>query len=469
MFNIFFDVATAYLVAGFLYIALPITVWFVMGSGRSTAAGIWSLGGVLLGVGTLLLAFRRDWPEWAVYVVPNALFYAGAQLHIAALRLELGEKPAWSINVIAFIALIAGQEFVRLVIVSPELRFSWILTAVSVMLVRTMWLAYRLYKNEGSFSARWLAYVHGFMAMVLFSRVLRVLADMTLPDPLHPSWDSALTTLGMCVMSVFGSVAILGLYFERSKRQELASAFEREQIQARKRVEHELAHLDRQRSLGELAAAMAHEISQPLTAVSVECGLLQREVLQGDPRVMVLVDRIGRNVDRAKKILHGIRNFIQPIEPDLKPLSLLNVINEVMQLLPTNAKGSPSSMTLHTDKGVPHVLGDFVQLSQVVLNVLRNSEQAQEPEAPLQIVLRLQSIEGSVRLSIEDNGPGFSPQALKSAGQAFSTTKTEGMGIGIAISRRIIESHGGTLRVGNKSDGVGARVFFDLPAINECN
>jgi signal transduction histidine kinase len=347
------------------------------------------------------------------------------------------------------------------------LRFSWILMGISVMLGWTMWLAFRLYKHEGSVSARWLAYVHGFTAMVLLLRVVRVSAGMTLPDPLTPTWDSALTTLGMCVMSVFGSVAILGLYLERSTRREVASAFEREQNLARKRVEHELAYLDRQRSLGELAAAMAHEISQPLTAVSVECGLLQREVAQTDPQVRGLVDRIGRNVDHAAQILHGIRNFIQPMEPELKPLSLLAVIDEVLQMLPISAKGSAASIILQAEEAVPCVRGDFVQLSQVVLNILRNSEQAQAPGTPLQIVLRLQSIEGNVRLSIEDDGPGFSSEALVSAGQAFSTTKTGGMGIGIAISRRIIKLHGGTLHVGNRKDGVGALVCLDLPALEE--
>ncbi len=467
MFHIPFDVPTAYLVAGFLYVAMPITAWLVMGAGRSTAASIWCLGGISLGVGTLFLALRRDWPDWAIYALTNAFFYAGTLFHIAALRLELGEKPAWSINLLVFTVLMSGQEFVRLVLVSPMLRFSWILMGISVMLGWTMWLAFRLYKHEDSVSARWLAYVHGFTATVLLLRVVRVLAGMTLPDPLTPTWDSALTTLGMCVMSVFGSVAILGLYLERSTKREVASAFEREQSQARKRVEHELAHLDRQRSMGELAAAMAHEISQPLTAVSVECGLLQREVEQADPQVRGLVDRIGRNVDRAAQILHGIRNFIQPIEPELKPLSVLKVINEVLQMLPISAKGSAASIILQADNAVPCVRGDFVQLSQVVLNILRNSEQAQTPDTPLQIVLRLQSIEGFVRLSIEDDGPGFSSEALVSAGQAFSTTKTGGMGIGIAISRRIIKLHGGTLHVGNRTDGVGARVCLDLPVFKE--
>jgi hypothetical protein len=161
MFHIPFDVPTAYLVAGFLYVAMPITAWLVMGAGRSTAASIWCLGGISLGVGTLFLALRRDWPDWAIYALTNAFFYAGTLFHIAALRLELGEKPAWSINLLVFTVLMSGQEFVRLVLASPMLRFSWILMGISVMLGWTMWLAFRLYKHEDSVSARWLAYGHG--------------------------------------------------------------------------------------------------------------------------------------------------------------------------------------------------------------------------------------------------------------------------------------------------------------------
>lgn len=467
MFHFAFDAQTAYLVAGFLYAAMPITVWLVMGSGRSRAANIWCLGGLLLGLATLLLALRRDWPGWASYALTNGLFYAGTLLHLAALRLELAQQSAWRTALTGFVFLMLGHEYFRLVLESPALRFVWVLVGLSWLLGWTAKLAWRLHKTEGSSSARWLAFVHGFTAFALLVRAARVVWGVSLPDPVTPSWDSALTSLSMFVMSVFGSVAILGLYLERSVRRDMAAAVEREQRQASQVFAQQLALMERQRSMGELAAAMAHELSQPLTAVMLECGLLKLELGEQHPKAQSLVEGVRKQADRAGKILSGIRNFIEPTAPQFKPVNLLVVIHEVMQLLPTGLKQQGVDMAIRTDSLAAWVVGDFVQLSQVVLNMLRNAVQAQTPGVPMHIVIRAEAAEERVRLTIEDDGPGLTPQALATVGQAFSTSKTDGLGIGISISRRIVQQHGGTLVVGNRSDGHGARVVLDLPAAQE--
>ncbi|MFM6992427.1 MAG: sensor histidine kinase, partial [Rhodoferax sp.] len=150
-----------------------------------------------------------------------------------------------------------------------------------------------------------------------------------------------------------------------------------------------------------------------------------------------------------------------------KPVNLLVVIHEVMQLMSVRAKRQDVDMAVRTDSMAPWVVGDFVQLSQVVLNMLRNAVQAQTPGVPLRIVVNVAPVHDRMRLTIEDDGPGFSSDALARVGQAFSTTKPDGMGIGISISRRIVQQHGGTLSVGNRADGRGARVVLDLPAAQE--
>lgn len=467
MLHFAFDAPTAYLVAGFLYAVMPIVVWLVMGSGRSRAANIWCLGGLLLGLATLLLALRRDWPGWASYALTNGFFFAGTLLHLMALRLELAQPSAWRKGLVGFGLLMLGHEYLRLGVQSPALRFIWVLVGLAVLLGWTAWLAWRLHQKEGSSSARWLAFVHAFTALALLVRAARVVAGVTLPDPVMPGWDSALISLSMFVMSVFGSVAILGLYLERWMRRDMAAAVEREQRQASQVFGQQIALMERQRSMGELAAAMAHELSQPLTAVTLECGLLKLELGEDQPRAQGLVEGVRKQVDRAAKILSGIRSFIEPSAPQFKPVNLLVVIHEVMQLMSMQAKRQDVDMAVRTDSMAPWVVGDFVQLSQVVLNMLRNAVQAQTPGVPLRIVVSVAPVHDRMRLTIEDDGPGFSSDALARVGQAFSTTKPDGMGIGISISRRIVQQHGGTLSVGNRADGRGARVVLDLPAAQD--
>jgi signal transduction histidine kinase len=459
-----FDAKTAYLLAGFLYVLMSSMAWLVMGKGRSRAAGVWCLGGVVLGVGTLLLAFRNGWPGWVSYLLTNAFFYAGALLHIMALRMELGQAPAirWCLLVLG--VLLSGQEYFRLVADSAVLRFCWVLVGMSCLLGWTAQQAWRIHQSEGSVSARLLSHVHGLTALALLLRAARVIFGMTPPDPVTPTWDSALTSLSMFVMSVFGSMAILGLYLERSARRDLEAVAEREQRQASQLFGQQIAHLDRQRGMGELAAAMAHELSQPLTAVSLECGLLKMELKQAQPQVQTLVDGIGKQVDRAAQILHGIRNFMEPTAPQFKPVNLLVVIHEVMQLLQPSLKDHSINISVRTDSVAPWVVGDFVQLSQVVLNMLRNATQAKTPAQHLQIVVSIVPDQDRVRLIIEDDGPGFAPEALAHVGQAFSSTKPGGMGIGISISRRIVQQHGGTLAVDNRANERGAQVVVTLPA-----
>jgi signal transduction histidine kinase len=460
-----FDAKTAYLLAGFLYVIMPSMAWLVLGPGRSRPASLWCAGGVVLGVGTLLMALRRDWPAWLVFTLTNALFYAGSLMHIAALRLELKQKQIWRGCLAVFVVLLTGQEFVRVVLDSPVLRFIWILSGLAVLLGWTGRLAWQIHQAEVSFSAKWLAWSHSFMAGVLGLRAVRVFLGLTANDPLVPSWDSALTSMGMLVMSVFGSIAILGLYLERVSKQHLQEVIQQERSQASQIFGEKIAHLDRQRSMSEMAAALAHEISQPLTAVTIDHAALKIELANSQQAVSKLLGRMGTELDRAKKIMRGIHQFIQPSAPQFQPVDLLQVINDVMTLIPRSQMSSGVSMAITADKSPVFVYGDFIQLSQVVLNMLRNAIQAQKSELPLTIAVQVMSMGQRVRLTVEDDGPGFSEEVLARAGLAFTSTKSDGLGIGISISKKIIEQHGGTLIVRNRLDAQGGQVLIELPSV----
>jgi signal transduction histidine kinase len=443
-----FDPATAYLVAGFLYVVMPLAAWFVMGNGRTQAASVWCLGSMLLGVATLLLALRGNWPGWLGFGVLNAIFYAGNLLHVMALRQELGQSAGWRVAVLIGLVLLSVQEYLRLQMDSPSWRFAWVLLSLGFLLGWTGWLAWQLYLKEGSQSARWLAWVYAFGAIAFLLRVVRVMLGLTAPLPVSMNWDSVMTAISLFAMAVFGSVAILGLYLERSTRQHVADEVTMRSQQTSQLLGQQIANLDRQRSMGELAGAMAHEMAQPLTAVSVELGFLRHELrAANDPR-QSQVEKIMVHAERASHVLKGIRNFIRPAEPDFKPVNLLTVVHDVLQLLPANERNEAVEIQVHTDVLTPMVMGDSVQLSQ---------------GKPAHIGVRVLAADERLQVVVEDDGPGFSAELLGGTDMAFTSTKKDGMGIGLAISRRIAEQHGGALLWRNREHDGGAQVILDLP------
>lgn len=459
-----FDPATGYLAAGLLYLIMPVAAWVVMGKSRTVAAGVWCGGSLALGIASLLLSFRTpDMPGWMAFGVMNAFFYGGNLMHVVGLRMELGQRSKWVWALLVGVAVLGVQEFFRLGLGSAMLRLGWVLVAMGTLFAWTAWLSWQVHKKEDSSSAQWLALVYAFGAAATFLRAIRVLLELSSTNPLAVNWDSVLTTSSLFVMSVFGSVAILGLYLERSTRRHVANEVAIRSQQTTQLLSQQIADLDRQRSMGEMAGAMAHELAQPITAVSVELGLLRHELRVADDSRQSQVEQILAHVERVSNVLKGIRNFIQPSEPDFKPVNLLAVVQDVLQLLPVHWHQEAADIQVRTDVLTPVVMGDAVQLSQVLLNVLRNAVQAQVPGQPSHIGVHLQAVGDRLQVVVEDDGPGFSAQLLGSTEVAFSSTKKDGMGIGLAISRRIAVQHGGTLLWRNRDQGSGAQVVLELP------
>ena len=461
-----FDPATAYLAAGLLYLVMPLAAWVVMGNSRTLAAGVWCGGSFALGFASLLLSFRTpDMPGWMAFGVMNAFFYGGNLMHVVGLRMELGQRSAWRMALLAGIVILGVQEFFRVGLGSAVLRLSWLLLAMGSLFALTAWLAWQVHKREGSTSARWLMRVYALGAAATLLRAVRVFFELTTTDPLAPNWDSVLTTMSLFVMSVFGSVAILGLYLERSTRQHVADEVALRSQQTNQLLAQQIADVDRQRSMGELAGAMAHELAQPLTAVSTECGLLQRELAQSQASTLETVQSIARHVDRTVKILQGIRNFIRPSAPEFKSVNLLVVVQDVLQLWAAGGQQKGVTIAVRTDVMAPWVIGDVVQLSQVLLNVLRNSAQAQVPGRAVNIGIHVKQVGESFHIVVEDDGPGFAAHVLAHSDVTFISTKKDGMGIGLSISRRIAAQHAGALWLCNREDAAGARAVLVLPVL----
>jgi signal transduction histidine kinase len=250
----------------------------------------------------------------------------------------------------------------------------------------------------------------------------------------------------------------------------LIDVTERTRAQERlRRVQAELAHAARVSLLGELVASIAHEINQPLAAIIANGGAGIRWIDRPQPELretLTLLQRIVADAERAAQIIRNIRAMATRREPELKPLEFADVVRESTAFLQHEFKAHNVTVRLALDETLPAIAGDRTQLQQVLVNLVLNAVQAMAGDS-LRRILRIRAWragDGALQCSLEDSGPGIAEGDLPNLFDSFFTTKADGLGMGLAISRSIVEAHGGQLTADNASELGGARFLLRLPA-----
>lgn len=237
--------------------------------------------------------------------------------------------------------------------------------------------------------------------------------------------------------------------------------------QALVRTRAELAQVSRVSSLGELAASIAHEVNQPLAAI-VANGQAGVRWLDAHPpnqeETRAAMGRIIRDANRAGEIVSRIRGFVQRRETRHAPMDINDAIRDVLELVGGEAQARRVEIVHSAPRPLPPVNADRIQLQQVLLNLVMNSLEAMGQGGPHTIVLSAAPCaDNCVQVSVRDSGPGVDPTVDATLFEAFQTTKADGMGMGLAISRSIVESLGGRLWF-TPNDGPGVTFSFALPA-----
>jgi PAS domain S-box-containing protein len=231
-------------------------------------------------------------------------------------------------------------------------------------------------------------------------------------------------------------------------------------------AQENLVRVTRVIAMGELAAAIAHEVNQPLAAIVTNANFCLRELAGGEQEVEKLREAIAEIVSdgaRASAVTSRIRALLQKDAPKRAELDINQIIEEVTMLL--RSELTRKHVSLWTDLGLdlPRVSGDRVQLQQVVINLVMNGIEAMRlPAHPRELFIKSGRNHNEVLIQIQDSGEGLDPQQAEHIFEPFFTTKPEGVGMGLSISRSIVESHGG--RLWAESDLKGALFQFTLPA-----
>jgi PAS domain S-box-containing protein len=257
------------------------------------------------------------------------------------------------------------------------------------------------------------------------------------------------------MMATLGSQ--IGQFIERKRAED-----------ALHQAQTELAHVTRVATLGEMTASIAHEVNQPLTAVIANANASLRWLAATTPNLdeaREAVSRIIRDSNRAGDVIARIRALVEKTDTEKVRLDINQTVQEVIILMQNEAvrKGVALRMDLAAD--VPPVLGDRVQLQQVILNLVMNGIEAMDTvtDRPREMVIRSCEHEsGQLLVAVQDSGIGLDRQNLEKIFNTFYTTKPRGMGMGLKISRSIVENHGGRLWVVPNDDGPGATFQFTL-------
>ncbi len=235
-----------------------------------------------------------------------------------------------------------------------------------------------------------------------------------------------------------------------------------------RRQQEELTHVTRLSTMGEMAAGLAHEINQPLTAIAAFAEGTRARIGQGSARLEdceEMFDRIAADAHRAGAIIRRLRRFVKKRETHRESLDINDAVCEVCRFVHSEAAQEEAEIDLRLAEGLPQVPADAVEVQQVVLNLVRNALDAMRDAGSADRRIFIETFKNhnqGVGVVVQDTGPGLSPGLQEQVFEQFFTSKDEGLGMGLAISRSIIEAHGG--RIWFASPPKGARVHFTLPS-----
>ena len=274
-------------------------------------------------------------------------------------------------------------------------------------------------------------------------------------------------THGAIVFAVFAGITLLMTHLLRRKEWHRLQAEERAL-----RHQNDLAHVDRLNILGEMASGIAHELNQPLSAISTYCQSGLRMIKAGSENMEKLAHALEESsvqAKRAGKIIHRMQRFATKGKTHRTAIKINRVIRVAAGFIRPELDNHAIALQLDLARKLPSIKADGIQIEQVLLNLMRNAIEAMAGTANTSrrlVVSSRRAAPDLVEVRVHDTGPGLDPDSIDKVFDAFHSTKANGMGLGLAISRSIIEAHGGRLWA-VPAPGTGATFCFNVPASDE--
>ena len=254
--------------------------------------------------------------------------------------------------------------------------------------------------------------------------------------------------------ATIGSVVVFRDITDRRKAEERISRHEAEQ-----------AHFSRLSTLGEMASGIAHELNQPLTAITTNARACVRMIETGRATITTcgtVMTKIAEQAERAGEVVRQIRRFVRKEQPEILPVSTDDIFETVSVLVREDARRAGVVLYRQIGVGAERVMAQRTQIEQVLLNLIRNAIEAMTgQQRERRALLLARRDDAHVEIRVVDTGPGLGNGSPEHLFEPFVTTKAQGLGVGLSISTGIVEAHGGRLRV-ESTAGIGATFYFNL-------
>jgi len=230
-----------------------------------------------------------------------------------------------------------------------------------------------------------------------------------------------------------------------------------------------MVHMARVSTMDEMGAALAHELNQPLTALMLYLQAVERACERPDSpgpipeNVLAVLHKAVREAERAGNIIQRMRQFVEKRNPQRRLVAINPLVEDALELTQFGTRPGATRIKCDFEVDLPQLLVDPVQIQQILVNLARNALEAVKGQPKPEIAITTCRAENNVVIRVEDNGPGIQAEAIPDLFKAFASSKNQGLGLGLAISKTIAQSHGGTLEVDPGGKGRGARFTLSLP------
>ena len=489
------DTQTTIFMICFVYLILHGAIWLALQEYRSNQVKLWCAAGMFSGMAVVLLAMRGQIPEFLFLYVAQLLMLIGNWGRMVALRMYLPaqgqERAYWSYTLAHLL------YFVVFVYLTYFLQAEWEALILfnafyAVMCFEYFRMGLELHRLRESLGAKLLMWGGLSLSSTLAVRTMGVYMAGTIDDIYAPSWHQAVMVIGQFLGITLSNIAFLRVFLEIAERQKLAVAHEltltneradamqrtslnlKQLLAEREEIIRQLSLFNKTAGMGALVASLAHELNQPLTVIQMNTDMIELVLNEQDGQ-----NKQDANIDkamtglrkanqRAATIITTLRNMFGSGRKTITTFDFNELVRDVLLLCQPSLQRQSIELQVQLHPHALNFTGDKSQLQQVLLNLITNASEAFPAafQGPKQIQLQTQLEGEQILLSVSDNGSGISADIESQVFELLRTSKDTGMGIGLWLSKTIVESHQGSINF-TTAMHQGSVFTVRLPGINE--
>lgn len=468
------------------YLVMHAVIWLALSEQRNTQVRLWCISGIISGISVVLLSMRGVISEFAFIYIGQLLMLAGNSGRAIALRLYLRQPLRSAILFYLLSSVAYFLWFSRAYMLGAPDQYLLMLFFgfYAVVCIDYFWVGYVLHKKEKALGPRLLMISGLTFSATLGFKTLWVVLGIGAQSPYDPGPDQFVMMSGQFIAITLSNIGFLRIFLERIESaklqverslavsEERASLLERHKneleniLVEREEIVRQLTLSNKTAGMGALVASLAHELNQPLCAIQLNAQLVERKLEEPEIDAAMakrFIDSVLADNRRAANIITKLRNLFDNHEKIHGTIDFDEMVRDTLSLVIPKAR--IENISIASDLQTQSTLqGDRTQLQQVVLNLLNNAIDAcrENSHKDKHISVNTAVIDQHIVLTVKDNGVGMSSGMSESVFELFKTTKAEGMGVGLWLSKTVVNAHRGDINFHTEA-GQGTRFEVRLP------